>query len=396
MDDAHAADSGYGRSHGAHVALTGPAEKRVSGPLVSRDYVVWPPFERGPMATNRHTSVRGAHTRRIIFVAVATAVAAIALGKMVTTSSASGRAEAAASYHWPVKPFDRQHPVRGGFGDPRTVFNASANLHGVLSGNCSCSLHRGIDIAAPDRSPVYPVMSGTVTYVNGEWLRVTSDGGHAFEYWHLYPAVRVGAHVDAYQSILGRIRKGSGHVHLTELDQNVAVDPLAPRHIGPYEDHTTPRVTSIAFRGSSAGSDELPNLIRGRVILVAAAEDDPTIDSPEGWKGLPVAPALLTWEIRSWNGRVVVGRQTAVDFRSELPNRSFWSIYARGSYQNMTVLGHHYSWAQPGSYLFKLTSTPFDTRRLRDGAYDLVVTATDIRGNSSSSSRRFTVGNKRR
>src|SRR5579859_7113889 len=24
-------------------------------------------------------------------------------------------------YHWPVKPFTRQHPVRGNFGDPRTV-----------------------------------------------------------------------------------------------------------------------------------------------------------------------------------------------------------------------------------------------------------------------------------
>jgi hypothetical protein len=348
------------------------------------------------MATTSHISVRGARRRTLVAVALTTALVAVGLGKQATTSQASGTLEAAASYHWPVKPFDRQHPVRGSFGDPRTVFKTSPNLHGVLSGNCSCSFHRGIDIAAPDRSPVYPVMSGTVTYVNGEWLRVTSDGGHAFEYWHIYPAVRVGAHVDAYQSILGRIRKGSGHVHLTELDQSRAVDPLAPGHIGPYEDHTTPRVTSLTFRQTSAGSDELPNLIRGRVILVAAAEDDPTIDSPEGWKGLPVAPALLTWEIRSWNGKVVLGRQTAVDFRSQLPNRSFWSVYARGSYQNMAVLGHHYSWAQPGAYLFKLTSTPFDTKRLRDGAYDLVVTATDIRGNSSSLTRRFTVGNKRR
>src|ERR1700730_14677417 len=25
------------------------------------------------------------------------------------------------AYHWPIKPFDRQHPIRGDFGDPRTV-----------------------------------------------------------------------------------------------------------------------------------------------------------------------------------------------------------------------------------------------------------------------------------
>src|SRR5204863_4649794 len=115
----------------------------------------------------------------------------------------------------------------------------------------------------------------------------------------------------------------------------------------------------------------------------------------EGWKGLPVSPALLTWEIRSWTGKVVRPRQVAVDFRETLPNRSFWSVYARGTYQNMAVLGSHYSWAQPGSYLYKL-SPPLDTRTLRDGAYDVVVTATDIRGNSSSMSRRFTVGNHRR
>ena len=62
----------------------------------------------------------------------------------------------------------------------------------------------------------------------------------------------------------------------------------------------------------------------------------------------------------------------------------------------MAVFGHHYSWGQPGSYLFKLSQTAFDTHTLRDGAYDLVVTATDLRGNSSSLTRRFTVANHRR
>ena len=81
-----------------------------------------------------------------------------------------------------------------------------------------------------------------------------------------------------------------------------------------------------------------------------------------------------------------------VDFRGALPDRSFSSVYARGTYQNMAVLGHHYSWAQPGSYLFKL-GPAFNTRQLRNGAYDLVVTATDICGNSSSLALRFTVKN---
>jgi hypothetical protein len=195
--------------------------------------------------------------------------------------------------------------------------------------------------------------------------------------------------------VIGHIHRGSGHVHLTELSNDRAVNPLAPGHIGPYADHTTPLVTSISFRKRETSRDGLPSLISGRVLLVAGAEDAPTMSAPQGWRGLPVAPALLTWEVRSWTGKVVRGRQIAADLRGDLPNRSFWQVYARGSYQNMAVLGRHYSWAQPGSYLFKLSSG-FDTRTLRDGAYDLVVTATDIRGNSSSLSRRFTIKNGRR
>jgi murein DD-endopeptidase MepM/ murein hydrolase activator NlpD len=347
------------------------------------------------MAINRHISVRGARRRKIIVIAVTAAVVAVAAGKTVAPSSASGRAEAAPSYQWPVKPFNRQHPVRGGFGDPRSVFRSAPTLQGVLSGACSCSLHRGIDISAPDGSAVYPVASGTVTVANGEWLKVDSGDGRAFEYWHIHPMVRVGARVVAHETVIGHIHRGSGHVHLTELSNGQAVNPLAPGHIGPYADHTTPRVTSISFRKRETSRDGLPSLISGRVLLVAGAEDAPTMSAPQGWRGLPVTPALLTWEVRSWTGKVVKGRQIAADFRSNLPDRSFWQVYARGSYQNMAVLGRHYSWAQPGSYLFKL-SPAFDSRALRDGAYDLVVTATDIRGNSSSLTRRFTIKNRRR
>ena len=60
----------------------------------------------------------------------------------------------------------------------------------------------------------------------------------------------------------------------------------------------------------------------------------------------------------------------------------------------MAVFSPHYSYLQGGCYLFKLTPQPFDTRTLRDGVYDLVVTATDIRGNSGSLSQRFTVHNR--
>ena len=74
-------------------------------------------------------------------------------------------------------------------------------------------------------------------------------------------------------------------------------------------------------------------------------------------------------------------------------DEAFWSTYARGSFQNMAVFANHYSFEQPGDYLYLLSPTKFDTRILADGVYDLVVTATDIRGNSSSRALRFTIHN---
>jgi hypothetical protein len=347
------------------------------------------------MATYTHISVRGARRRTVLAAALAAALAAIGVGKATTSASATGHAEAAASYHWPVKPFDRQHPVRGGFGDPRTIFNAAPTLRGVLSGGGHFDLHKGIDISAPNGSAVYPVVSGVVTLVNRTdmWVKVDSGQGRTFEYWHIHAVVGVGSHVEAGKTVLGHIVPPAGHVHLTELNGGEYVNPLAPGHLGPYDDGTTPRVTSISFRRSETSRDQLPNRVRGRVLLLATAEDDPTISAPGAWRGLPVTPAVISWEIRSWTGKVVLPRRVAADFRGELPHRNLWQVYARGTYQNMTVLGRHYSYAQPGSYIFKLTS--FDTNRLRNGVYDLVVTATDIRGNSGSLSRRFTVENHR-
>jgi hypothetical protein len=68
-------------------------------------------------------------------------------------------------------------------------------------------------------------------------------------------------------------------------------------------------------------------------------------------------------------------------------------VYARGTYQNQTVFGNHYSYVERGAYLFKV-APHFDTRTLRDGVYDLIVRASDIRGNSGSHTLRFTVHNR--
>ena len=363
------------------------------------------------MATHTHISVRSARrcilrsaaSKFLFTTAVATAsfAALASLGSLKAapetahaTTPAAARAATSGGFGYPVKPFDREHPIRGSFGDPRTQFFGPPTLATVLHGGGGFSFHQGVDISAPNGTAVYPVVDGTVTTVTVEWVRVTS-GSRAFEYWHIRPQVKVGQHVEARKTILGRIRKPSGHVHLTELEGGHVVNPLARGRLTPYHDTTRPSIDSISLRGSDTGPDLLPNFVRGRVEIVVDAEDRPSMPVRGDWRNLPVSPALITWRIRSWSDKTVVPRRVAVDYRTTVPeNSAFWQVYARGTYQNMSVFGPHYSYLQRGCFLFKLTPKPFDTRTLRDGVYDLVVTASDIRGNSRSQTLRFTVHNR--
>jgi hypothetical protein len=52
------------------------------------------------------------------------------------------------SYGWPIKPFHRQHPIRGYFGDPRTLaWEGQPGLDSELTPG-SFSFHNGVDIVA--------------------------------------------------------------------------------------------------------------------------------------------------------------------------------------------------------------------------------------------------------
>jgi murein DD-endopeptidase MepM/ murein hydrolase activator NlpD len=297
------------------------------------------------------------------------------------------------AYGYPVKPFHRQHPIRGGFGDPRTVFMAPPTRRGVYHGSGSFSFHQGVDISAPDGTAVYPVADGKVMSLNADRVFVSTGNGSRFEYWHIAPAVTAGQRVTTGQTVLGRILRGSGHVHLTEVDAGVVTDPLLPGHLTPYRDTTKPEVARIQLRTSDDALASMPNFIRGSVQMVAEAYDTPAIPVPGQWNGMPITPALITWHLETWNGKVKIRETTAWDARVTVPSNSlFWRYYARGTFQNMSVFAPHYSWGQPGCFLFRLGT--LDTRRLPDNVYRLVVTAADVRGNRSSSSIRFSVHNK--
>jgi hypothetical protein len=337
--------------------------------------------------TNRH--INRSTTTRALFLIVL--VAALVVPALTPSPSRAG----GAGYDWPVKPFGQEHPVRGLLGDPRTLFSAPPTTAGALFGGGSFQFHFGIDISVPAGTAAYSVASGTVTRRSDADLMVTiaCGGGRSFEYWHITPQVRVGDRVTAYETVLGRVTARAKHLHFSELRNGRFLNPLQPGHLAPYTDHVAPRIASISVRTSATGL-ALPNMLRGRVDLVVEAYDTSNLPVPGIWRDMPVAPALLTWQVRDLRPKTVVGHTVAVDFRTSMPsNSTFWNVYARGSYQNMSVFGKHYSYRQPGRYLYRLTPRAFDTTRLRDGVYDLVVTATDIGGNSTTVSLRFTVHN---
>jgi len=328
--------------------------------------------------------------RSVLALAVLGGVCVLTIG----ASPGAARKEAEFSYGWPVKPFDRPHPIRSTFGEPRTTFWGPPLLATLLYGAGSFSYHTGIDIVVPDGTPVYPVKSGVASLPSARTVAVDSGGGVLFQYWHIVPTAKSGQSVTAYHTMLGRVRRSYGHVHFSQFQDGVPLNPLLPGRLGPYVDTTRPHVGAITFR-TTGGKEELPELLRGPVLIAAEAWDASALPVAGKWRGFPVAPALVTWRIeRARDRSAIVRDHVAFDARSSLPVVPFWRSYARGTEQNMPTFKKHRYWREPGRFLYRVTGAPFDTRRFHDGIYALVVTAVDSRGNRSSSRKVFTVWNK--
>lgn len=215
------------------------------------------------------------------------------------------------SYRWPVKPFGKQHPVRGFFGDPRI-----AN-HGE-----SRQFHFGIDISAPNGTPVYATLTGTayIHSLHSTTVEIEGSEGVEFSYWHVIPTIRSGQRVVAYETVIGRVEEPYGHVHFSEKRSGRYLNPLRHGAMGPFVDDTTPSIRSVVIDDG---------------LLVAEAYDETPLAVPRPWHDLPVMPALLRWRVLDARGRVVQGWSTAADFRVTIPTASeFDERWAPGTMQN--------------------------------------------------------------
>lgn len=271
------------------------------------------------------------------------------------------------SYSWPLQPFDRAHPVRAYFNDPR------------ISGP-SRAFHFGIDISAPNGTAVYAVEAGKVHLEDPRAISVAA-GEVAFGYWHVVPVVHHHQQVGKHE-LLGHVDAPWLHVHFAERRDGSYRNPLREGALAPWHDGTRPKVTRIAF--SRDGHELAPGAVSGAVDVIAEAHDDPPIAVPPPWNDLPVTSAKLRWRVTHATG-VARSWHTPVDFtKSLLPRTAFARVYAPGTRQNHA--------GKPGLYRLYLAHT-WSTTMLPDGNYELEVEAADLAGNTGSLARAFTIAN---
>ena len=272
------------------------------------------------------------------------------------------------AYGWPVKPFDRAHPVRGNFDDPR------------ISGS-SRTFHFGIDVVARDGTPVYAVEAGEVFFDDPTAIAVAFSSTLDFGYWHVEPAVRPHQRV-AKGQLLGRVLAPWGHVHFAERRGGEYRNPLRPGAISPWSDPTSPRIVSISFERD--GKTVPPNAVSGAVDVIVEAFDTPPLPIPPPWVGAIVTPAIVRWRVLQ-GSRVVRPWHTPVDFTSTLlPPERFSAVYAPGTRQNHP--------GKPGRYRFFVAHT-WSTPLLSNGVYRLEAEAADESGNRARAGLAFTIAN---
>jgi murein DD-endopeptidase MepM/ murein hydrolase activator NlpD len=272
----------------------------------------------------------------------------------------------ARAYGWPIKPFDQQHAIRGAFDDPRSGFGPGGLLEN--------SFHFGVDISAPDGTPVYAVAPGTV-YRYPDAVTVHQPDGHEFAYWHIVAAVAEHGYVNP-GDLIGYVRLGWGHVHLAEWNGKTYLNPLRPGGLEPFTDDTTPVLGDIDVTQQD-----------GRLDATVEAYDLPPIQPPPPWQDARWTPAFVRWRLLR-DGQEVLPWRIAADFRTNwIKGSHFESIYAPGTTQNRPL--------DPGRYIFWLAHG-LDVHSLPDGTYQLQVLASDTRDNTASRSVTLTITNVQR
>ena len=264
------------------------------------------------------------------------------------------------SYGWPVKPFRTQHPVRGFFGDPRI------SNHGQ-----SRQFHFGIDISAPNGTPVYATMSGTahIHALHSTTIAIVGRNDLEFSYWHVVPVVRSGQYVTAYKTVIGHIEEPYGHVHFSEKRGDRYLNPLRPGALGPFSDETH------ADASARSVVDQSGELVVGG-LRRDASRRPAAVARPPGHAGARARPHPR----REGRARSKAGRRSWTSASRSRPRPSSTTSGPTVSMQNHV--------RAPGHYRLVLA------RDLRPGRYIVEVAVSDTRGNAGRARFRLDVSDR--
>ncbi|MHB8643126.1 MAG: M23 family metallopeptidase [Gaiellaceae bacterium] len=265
-----------------------------------------------------------------------------------------------------MRPFNRVHPIRGGFGDPR---------FGLRQRN----FHFGIDISAPGGTPVYAVASGTV-FLEPDHVDVLTHVSpvHAsgFSYWHIVPVVAEHAAVRLH-TLLGFVASRWGHVHFAEIEHGRWVNPLRARALTPAPAWMKPSIASVSVVQNCSTSEGADGF-RGRITVVVDAFMRPQNPAPLPWQNSILAPAKIRWRLLQQN-QPLSNWQTAVDFRDFIPdNTQYPDIYAPGTRPNHAGL--------PGAFLYYL-ACDWNIQTLPAGRYTIEVEAYGTHGATATATK---------
>ena len=122
----------------------------------------------------------------------------------------------------------------------------------------SKAFHFGIDVSAPDGTPVYAVAGGTVHAEGAQNVGVVTGDGDSHGYWHIVPRVRHGQKVRKH-ALLGHIAKGWGHVHFADRVAGRYRNPLRAGALTPFHDYGAPVVDRIVTERGAGTSTRAPS-----------------------------------------------------------------------------------------------------------------------------------------
>lgn len=286
-------------------------------------------------------------------------------------------------FRWPVAPFDRAHPIRASFGEPRGLLRLGLNLRGKqralalrrmdqIAPAGRRVIHTGVDIVAPDLTPVYAVRSG-IARTSGAGYGRHVIVGH-FGYWHLTDAVATGTHVIALQTVIGRVYPGQGHVHLTRYGPGFRpVNPLGAGGLTPYRDSAPPRIGPLIAYGPR-GRRVSTEALRAPVVLAVQAYDVQSLG------GLHTGLYRLAWTLYPWrSARPLIGPVEVLRLDALPSPAEGAAMYTLASGRHGLCTRFWYRLSARGPWNDGL----FHAERLPAGRYRLVVSASDERGNSA-------------